>query len=114
MNTNRQARRYTIPTWLLVAIALAGVVGLMLTNPAGAVGAPLEEFPPPLPLDELPPTGVETGWLAWAIPLGSFAIIGLGLLLAAFDLGVLRSRLLERRIYTRLTRALRRRARRAV
>jgi hypothetical protein len=112
MNTNRQARRYTIPTWLLVAIALAGVVGLLLTNPAGAVGAPLEEFPPPLPLDPLDPPA--TDWLAWAIPLGSFALIGLGLLLAAFDLGTLRSRVLEQRIYWRITRVLRRRARRAV
>lgn len=61
MTTTRPTRRYLIPTWLLVLVALAGIVGLLLTDPAGAVGAPLEEFPPPLPLDELPPTGPADG-----------------------------------------------------
>lgn len=53
MTTNRP-----IPAWILVLVALAGVVGLILTEPVHAVGAPLEELPPPLPLDELPATGI--------------------------------------------------------
>lgn len=81
MNT----RRYSIPTWALVLVALAGVAGLILTDPVASVGAPLEEFPPPLPLDPIvEPAGDP--YLVWAIPLGSFAVLGLGLLLAALDL----------------------------
>lgn len=55
--TTTRPTRYGIPTWVLVLVALAGVVGLILTDPVASVGAPLEELPPPLPLDELPATG---------------------------------------------------------
>jgi pimeloyl-ACP methyl ester carboxylesterase len=78
-------RRYPIPTWALVLVAIAGVAGLILTDPVASVGATLEEFPPPLPLDPLP-EAPAAAWLAWAIPAGSFAILALGLLLAAVDL----------------------------
>lgn len=74
MNTSRRhARRYLIPTWLLWLVALAGVVGLLLTDPVASVGAPLEEFPPPLPLDELPPTGVDPSLQLW-ISIGSLVL----------------------------------------
>lgn len=59
MTSTRPTRQHGIPTWLLVAIALAGIVGLLLTEPTSATGATLEDFPPPLPLDELPATGPD-------------------------------------------------------
>lgn len=73
MTKPRPARRYLIPTWLLWAIALAAFIALILGEPVPAVGAPLEEFPPPLPLDELPATGVDPTLELW-ISIGSLML----------------------------------------
>lgn len=96
MTTNRPARRYLIPTWLLWLVVLAGVIGLILTDPVASVGAPLEEFPPPLPLDELPPTGPDPAIAIWtsiaSIILGAAAALYAYLELCTDVLADLRAR----------------------
>lgn len=81
MNLHRT--RHLIPTWLLWAVAIAGLLLLVLI-PGPADAAPLEDYPPALPLDPLPPE--PNPWLVWGVPLGSFAVIGVGLALAAATL----------------------------
>lgn len=80
--TNRPTRRYLIPTWLLVLIALAGFLGLLLTDPVPAVGATLEDFPPPLPLDPLPTATPDPALAAWLTLAG--VVLGAAALLYAY------------------------------
>lgn len=53
MTLSRPPRRYLIPTWVLVLIALAGFVLLVLGEPVPAVGATIGPLPEPTGPDPL-------------------------------------------------------------
>ncbi|MBY0397548.1 MAG: hypothetical protein K2X91_13925 [Thermoleophilia bacterium] len=77
MTLTRPPRRYLIPTWLLVLIALAAFVLLLLGDPVPAVGAtigPLPEATGPDPL------------LNTLSTIAALAVGGLGLLYAHLEL----------------------------